>query len=244
MRRDTFYVAPLAGRLARLHGGFPPLQQTSFTAVRGKDRVWHHIQGATILSARSKLNEARKRFHSSAIKKTGKNTFAKYDYFELADFLIPALEIFYELKLSGIVSFDAEIASMTIVDLEDESSQVVITSPMSTAALKACHEVQNLGAVETYLRRYLWVAALEIVEHDAVDSGEGPERKEQPAKGKVAPKNGKKADPAQEIIDGVKAGDASGAATYLSGLSEGALKLIWEKLPDDIQDQLTAVWPA
>jgi hypothetical protein len=41
---------------------------------------------------------------------------------------------------------------------------------MSTAALKGCHEVQNLGAVQTYLRRYLWVAALEIVEHDALDS--------------------------------------------------------------------------
>jgi hypothetical protein len=41
---------------------------------------------------------------------------------------------------------------------------------MSSAALKGCHEVQNLGAVQTYLRRYLWVAALEIVEHDALDS--------------------------------------------------------------------------
>jgi hypothetical protein len=43
---------------------------------------------------------------------------------------------------------------------------------MSTAALKGCHEVQNLGAVETYIRRYLWVTALEIVEHDAIDSAE------------------------------------------------------------------------
>jgi hypothetical protein len=44
---------------------------------------------------------------------------------------------------------------------------------MSSAALKGCHEVQNLGAVQTYLRRYLWVAALEIVEHDAIDASEG-----------------------------------------------------------------------
>jgi hypothetical protein len=43
---------------------------------------------------------------------------------------------------------------------------------MSEAALKGCHPVQNLGAVETYIRRYLWVIALEIVEHDAVDSSE------------------------------------------------------------------------
>jgi hypothetical protein len=41
---------------------------------------------------------------------------------------------------------------------------------MSSAALKGCHEVQNLGAVQTYLRRYLWTNAFEIVEHDSIDS--------------------------------------------------------------------------
>ena len=44
---------------------------------------------------------------------------------------------------------------------------------MSEAALKGCHAVQNLGAVQTYLRRYLWTTALEIVEHDAIDATTG-----------------------------------------------------------------------
>lgn len=123
-----------------------------------------------------KLNEARKRFHGQSIKKTGRNTFAGYDYFELADFLVPAMAIFDELKLSGVVSFGVELATFTLTDLED-GSQFVITSPMSTANLKACHAVQNLGAVQTYIRRYLWVAALEIVEHDAIDSSEGDEER-------------------------------------------------------------------
>jgi hypothetical protein len=52
-------------------------------------------------------------------------------------------------------------------------SKIEITSPMSEAALKGCHAVQNLGAVQTYIRRYLWVTALEIVEHDAIDSSSG-----------------------------------------------------------------------
>jgi hypothetical protein len=73
--------------------------------------------------------------------------------------------------LTGIISFGKEEASLTIVDVDTEN-RIVITSPMSTAALKGCHEVQNLGAVQTYLRRYLWVAALEIVEHDAIDSSD------------------------------------------------------------------------
>jgi len=118
-----------------------------------------------------KLNEARAKFHSLELKKTGHNKFAGYYYFELGDFLIPALQVFNEVGLCGVISFEPEMALMRITDLEDNSS-VTITSPMSSAALKGCHEVQNLGAVQTYLRRYLWVAALEIVEHDAVDASE------------------------------------------------------------------------
>jgi hypothetical protein len=41
---------------------------------------------------------------------------------------------------------------------------------MADANLKGCYPIQNLGAVETYTRRYLWVSAMEIVEHDALDS--------------------------------------------------------------------------
>lgn len=130
-----------------------------------------------------KLNEARAKFHASKITKTGHNKFAGYNYFELADFVVPALTIFRECDLCAVVSFDATHARMTITDLED-GSECVITSPMSSAALKGCHEVQNLGAVQTYLRRYLWVAALEIVEHDAIDSSEGTGKKE----GKNLPK--------------------------------------------------------
>lgn len=39
--------------------------------------------------------------------------------------------------------------------------------------------MQNLGAVISYLRRYLWVNAFEIVEHDALDATTG---KDEPAK--------------------------------------------------------------
>ena len=59
----------------------------------------------------------------------------------------------------------------------EDKSQIVITSPMGSAALKGCHEVQQIGAVETYQRRYLWVAALEIVEHDALDGSPPVEEK-------------------------------------------------------------------
>ena len=120
-----------------------------------------------------KLNAARHKFHNVQLKKSGHNKFAGYKYFELGDFIIPALNIFDEVGLASIISFSKEYADMRIINVEKPEEVITISSPMSTAALKGCHEVQNLGAVQTYLRRYLWVAALEIVEHDALDATTG-----------------------------------------------------------------------
>lgn len=127
-----------------------------------------------------KLNAAREKFHTAEIKKSGHNKFAGYYYFELGDFVVPALRIFKEVGLTSVIRFEADIATMEIVNNDKPEDRIYITSPMSEAALKGCHPVQNLGAVETYVRRYLWVAALEIVEHDALDSAE-PVKEEKPA---------------------------------------------------------------
>jgi len=116
--------------------------------------------------------QARVTLQSTKLRKSGANKFAGYSYFELGDFLPTVQQIFAESGLCGIVSFGPEVATLTITDT-DGGGSIEITSPMSSAALKGCHEVQNLGAVQTYLRRYLWVTAMEIVEHDALDSTTG-----------------------------------------------------------------------
>ena len=128
------------------------------------------------MSIYGKLAAARADFHSRKIEKTGHNKFAGYSYFELADFLIPGMDCLGKQGLVPVVSFNASEATLTVFDVKSEQT-IVITSPMSSAALKGCHDVQNLGAVQTYLRRYLWTALLEIVEHDAVDGA--PPQKEQ-----------------------------------------------------------------
>jgi len=106
---------------------------------------------------------------NAPLKKSGHNKFAGYSYFELGDFIPTINSIFNEVGLCGVVSYDSEIASLTITDTDD-GTNIIITSPMADANLKGCHPIQNLGAVETYTRRYLWVTAMEIVEHDALDS--------------------------------------------------------------------------
>ena len=116
-----------------------------------------------------KLMQARMMLQNAPLKKSGHNKFAGYSYFELGDFIPTINQIFNEVGLCGIVSYDSEIASLTITDTDD-GTNIIITSPMAEANLKGCHPIQNLGAVETYTRRYLWVTAMEIVEHDALDS--------------------------------------------------------------------------
>ena len=130
------------------------------------------------MSVYGKLQKARIMLQGTKLTKSGKNKFAGYEYFELADFLPTIQKICNDVGLCGVVSFNKDMAYLQINDTEDGTS-VMFTAPMSSAALKGCHDVQNLGAVISYLRRYLWVNAFEIVEHDALDATTG---KEEPAK--------------------------------------------------------------
>ena len=129
-----------------------------------------------------KMAVARLELQSCNLKKSGHNKFAGYDYFELAD-LMPAInKIMAAHRLLGVCSFGLEMATLTIIDAEKPDGPTLeFICPMSTAELKGCHPVQNLGAVQTYTRRYLWTAAFEIVEADALDATQGKPEKAKPA---------------------------------------------------------------
>ena len=131
-----------------------------------------------------KLQKCRVELKTLEIKESGNNKFAGYTYMELGDFLPHIVDLCDKHDLCTLISFDAIEATLTIVNSEKPEEQIVFSSPMSTAELKGCHAIQNLGAVETYLRRYLYVAAFDIVEHDALDSthGKEPQKQQQPAK--------------------------------------------------------------
>lgn len=119
-----------------------------------------------------KLVAVRSELQAMTLTKSGHNKFAGYKYFELGDFLPSIQMLFNKHGLCDAISFTQDLATMVIYDTDDGSS-ITFTSPMGSAQLKGCHEVQNIGAVETYQRRYLYVTALAIVEHDALDATTG-----------------------------------------------------------------------
>ena len=119
-----------------------------------------------------KLIAVRNELAHLPLNKSGHNKFAGYKYFELGDFLPSVQMLFEKHGLCDVISFDADLARMEIYDVED-GSHVTFTSPMGSANLKGCHEVQNIGAVESYQRRYLYTTALAIVENDVLDATTG-----------------------------------------------------------------------
>lgn len=120
-----------------------------------------------------KLAEARLRFLSSGAKKSGRNAFAKYEYFELSDILPVINRAAKEIGFCCVVRFGQEEATLEVVDSAKPEDRIVFTSPMATAELKGCHPAQNLGAAQTYIRRYLYLTAFEICESDGLDATAG-----------------------------------------------------------------------
>lgn len=49
--------------------------------------------------------------------------------------------------------------------------------------------------------------------------------------------------PAQKYIDAVVAGDARQVAVELAAMKQDELDAIWEKIPPELQDDITAAWP-
>ena len=154
-----------------------------------------------------KLQDARVKLHNTSLNKSGKNNFAKFNYFELADFIPTVTKIFNDMGLCGIVSFSASDAYLTIYNVDGEKDDfVTFTSPLVMASMDRVQPIQSLGATHTYLRRYLWLMAMEIVENDVVDAAEpatptlAPPFK--PAKAEVKPNPIPKAKTKVDMNDG------------------------------------------
>ena len=173
-----------------------------------------------------KLMNARMALQSMQLKKTGHNKFAGYQYFELGDFLPQINEIFHSLGLCGVISYTKDYADLTITDVDDGTC-IVVTSPMVEANLKGAHAIQNLGAVETYQRRYLWMTAMEIVEHDALDSSAPlKEEKKSPV---ISPRGGIGEDLPQEIKEFLQEFAISISELVKNGKAVEALSMIDEQ---------------
>lgn len=134
------------------------------------------------MSIYKKIQIVKQRILESNLKKSGENKFAGFKYYELADFTPAIINLCNEVGLFTKVTFDNEIAKLIIINSDKPDQREEYTSPMRTLELKGCNQIQALGGVETYSRRYLYMSAFDIIENDMFDAKSGDTISSEPRK--------------------------------------------------------------
>lgn len=174
------------------------------------------MENEKTLNVYAKLSVLRASVHTTVLRKKGKGY--GYSYFELADFMPPAIEKMAEIGLAstfnivagrqivdenGVTTVVPDKAVLKIINTDDSNDLVEFESPVASMSMKGGNAIQAIGSQNTYFRRYLWMNALEICEHDEVDSVDGhvpvEEAAEPVKKAKVSHANA--ATPAKEVTD-------------------------------------------
>ena len=167
----TFYIEMARKRINDFLGIKPERNKrrtktmaTTTTKAEGKMNVYQ------------KLAAARTMFLGADAKKTGKNMNLAFKYFELDDIVPVATKIFEKVGLLSVVNFTADIATMTIINTDNGDDYITFTSPfnqiapiVSNAGKQVTNEMQALGSSITYMRRYLYMIALDICEPDDIE---------------------------------------------------------------------------
>ncbi len=145
------------------------------------------------LNIYQRLSNVREKFLANGIKKTGKNPSLRATYFELDEIVPISAPLFKEENLFPAMNFTKDECTMTIIDMLDDSKSITFAAPVREwLGNAAVTPVQAMGATITYMRRYLYQIALDIVECDGMENGSLPinvdEKKEKPAEKPSAPK--------------------------------------------------------
>ena len=117
-----------------------------------------------------KLALIRSELQNMNLKKTGVNSYAKFKYFELVDFLPAINDLALKYHVVNVINFSNDEAYLSIIDADCPDQSIKFSIKMSYVNMKGANELQNLGASCTYLRRYLYMIAYEICESDIIDS--------------------------------------------------------------------------
>ena len=137
------------------------------------------------------LNESiikiRVELQKAKLKKTGKNEYAGVTYFELADFLPKLNELMLQEKINDIFTIetdanDMSVAKLTLIKGEEKQEYkmpfIRFDTPVNNKKdkvtgevkeVKSMQDIQYLGALNTYYKRYLYINAFGITDGDLID---------------------------------------------------------------------------
>lgn len=128
------------------------------------------------MSIYERVQNCRLFMQEEGIKKLGKNTFAKYDYYKLADLNTVMNKGLQKFRLCTHVQVTEQIAMLTIINVDKPSEEMLFTMPTVDAEMTKVTRIQNWGSTVSYLTRYLVLQAFQIGECEVdVDSTEQSE---------------------------------------------------------------------
>ena len=118
-----------------------------------------------------KITDLKQEFSTIEVKKSGKNAHLGFKYHELSDFLGIISHLNQKYGIAEHISVTNEAATLTLTNVESPEETIVVSVPFVMADMQAKNDsIQKLGATLTYLRRYLYVQAYAITEHDVIDA--------------------------------------------------------------------------
>lgn len=186
-----------------------------------------------------KLSEARAEFLKAPVKKSGVNRFAEFKYFELEDIVPVATNIFEKLGLTFTTTIDNNMFVGTLYDNDNPNTidgvitfsipMIPLTVTDKNGEIKApagMNSIQALGASITYMRRYLYMLCLDIVEADAFDATSGKTDPDT-VKDKAPKKSKRPATPAEraEVKEELINQDGEATNTQIKAIKNGLKKL-------------------
>lgn len=140
------------------------------------------------------LNETiikiRVELQNSKIKKSGKNRFAGFEYYELADFLPKLNELMLKEKVNDRFTIKDGLAMLELIKGEERQEYTIpfkiFETPLAFKKNKdgsfmkdsignyiqvpSMQDIQYLGALNTYYKRYLYLNAFGITDGEVIDS--------------------------------------------------------------------------
>ena len=171
-------------------------------------------------TAVEKLLEARIRFGAADVKKSGVNRYAEFKYYTLEDIVPVKTQIFNDLGLLDVIQFEDDHAFLLLYNVDDPNDKPIhFVSQLAPDESLIKNPIQKVGAIQTYVRRYLYMLMLDIVEADVIDETAG--KAEEPKKSRRPASPEKREEVKKELIDE----DGEASEVQIKSIKNGLKKL-------------------
>lgn len=119
---------------------------------------------------------------NSKLKKSGHNSFSNFDYYQLEDFLPRLNELMLQEEVNDIFTIEDGYAKLILIKGDEKQEYKIpftlFDTPLNwkynkttqeNEQVKSMQDIQYLGALNTYYKRYLYINAFGITDGEIID---------------------------------------------------------------------------